>query len=199
MPALTARHFPQPDLSTVVAPSGGVQRPQSHNNEGTATAPATRSRTGGVFHYLAGRPEVTSTSTDPLFSYPYPAPKCPHFGGSQSLMGCKQYARMLGLSRGYPYILYLDLSKWDAAPSPGLFHRGIFREFHRQKARRHDRLSHPDLPWFPMLLCLVAAQSSGVAHAIISARAELRRFRSAMGKFRRFSRGHFSRAGPMAT
>jgi len=31
-------------------------------------------------------------------------------------MGCKQYARMLGLSRGYPYILYLDLNKWDAPP-----------------------------------------------------------------------------------
>jgi hypothetical protein len=31
-------------------------------------------------------------------------------------MGCKQYARMLGLSRGYPYILYLSLSKRDAAP-----------------------------------------------------------------------------------
>ena len=35
----------------------------------------------------------------------------------------------------------------------------------------------------------VAAQTSDAAHAIISARAELRRFRSEMGKFRRFSRG----------
>ena len=31
-------------------------------------------------------------------------------------MGCKQYARMLGLSRGYPHILYPSLNKWDAAP-----------------------------------------------------------------------------------
>ena len=42
-------------------------------------------------------------------------------------MGCKQYARMLGLSRGYPYILYLSLSKWDAAPSPGFSTRSHFR------------------------------------------------------------------------
>jgi len=40
-------------------------------------------------------------------------------------MGCKQYARMLGLSRGYPYILYLSLSKWDAAPSPGFPQGGV--------------------------------------------------------------------------
>ena len=58
-------------------------------------------------------------------------------------MGCKQYARMLGLSRGYPYILYLSLSKWDAAPSPGLFHRGIFREYHGQKIRWHDSIVPP--------------------------------------------------------
>ena len=38
-------------------------------------------------------------------------------------MGCKQYARMLGLSRGYPYILYLSLSKWDAAPVAPFFHK----------------------------------------------------------------------------
>jgi len=38
-------------------------------------------------------------------------------------MGCKQYARMLGLSRGYPYILYLTLSKWDSSPSAPLFHK----------------------------------------------------------------------------
>ncbi len=42
-------------------------------------------------------------------------------------MGCKQYARMLGLSRGYPYILYLSLSKWDAAPFPEIFHKAEFR------------------------------------------------------------------------
>ena len=41
-------------------------------------------------------------------------------------MGCKQYARMLGLSRGYPYILYLSLSKWDAAPSVPFFHKATF-------------------------------------------------------------------------
>src|ERR1700733_14677593 len=30
-------------------------------------------------------------------------------------MGCKQYARMLGLSRGYPHILYPRHNDWDAA------------------------------------------------------------------------------------
>ena len=44
-------------------------------------------------------------------------------------MGCKQYARMLGLSRGYPHILYLDLNKWDATPCPGFFHKAEFLAF----------------------------------------------------------------------
>ena len=110
-------------------------------------------------------------------------------------MGCKQYARMLGLSRGYPYILYLSLGKWDAAPSPWFFHRDTFQECHGQKSGGTMELCHLHLQWFPGQ---VAAQTSDAAHAIISARAELRRFRSEMGKFRRFSRG-FSTAGPMAT
>jgi len=54
-------------------------------------------------------------------------------------MGCKQYARMLGLSRGYPYILYLSLIKWDAAPSPPFFHRAVFPS----KFRWHVGLCHP--------------------------------------------------------
>jgi hypothetical protein len=41
-------------------------------------------------------------------------------------MGCKQYARILGLSRGYPYILYLSLSKWDATLSVPFFHKVTF-------------------------------------------------------------------------
>jgi len=41
-------------------------------------------------------------------------------------MGCKQYARILGLSRGYPYILYLSLSKWDATLSVPFFHKVAF-------------------------------------------------------------------------
>ena len=110
-------------------------------------------------------------------------------------MGCKQYARMLGLSRGYPHILYLSLSKWDAAPSPGLFHKIRFQECHGQKSGSPMELCHLHLQWFRGQ---VAAQTSGAGHAIISARAELRRFRSEMGKFRRFGNG-FSAAGPMVT
>jgi hypothetical protein len=37
-------------------------------------------------------------------------------GGAESSMGCKQYARMLGLSRGYPYILYLSLKHAGRLP-----------------------------------------------------------------------------------
>lgn len=63
-------------------------------------------------------------------------------------MGCKQYARMLGLSRGYPYILYLSLGKWDAAPSPWLFHRDTFQEGHGQKSDSTMELCHLQLEWF---------------------------------------------------
>ncbi len=63
-------------------------------------------------------------------------------------MGCKQYARMLGLSRGYPYILYLSLSKWDAAPLARFFHKAMGCG----QNRWHDRLCHPDLPWSRMFL-----------------------------------------------
>jgi len=110
-------------------------------------------------------------------------------------MGCKHYARMLGLSRGYPHILYLSLSKWDAAPSPGLFHKIRFQECHGQKSGSTMELCHLHLQWFRGQ---VAAQTPGAGHAIISARAELRRFRSEMGKFRRLGSG-FSGAGPMVT
>jgi hypothetical protein len=37
-------------------------------------------------------------------------------------MGCKQYLCMLGLSRGYPYILYLSLNAWDACLEASIFH-----------------------------------------------------------------------------
>jgi len=60
-------------------------------------------------------------------------------------MGCKQYARMLGLSRGYPYILYLSLSKWDAAPSPPFFHKAVFPS--KSQVARWIRAT-PDLPLF---------------------------------------------------
>ncbi len=58
-------------------------------------------------------------------------------------MGCKQYARMLGLSRGYPYILYLSLSKWDAAPFLLFFHKAAFPlKIQVAQCRR----ATPDLP-----------------------------------------------------
>ena len=50
-------------------------------------------------------------------------------------MGCKQYARMLGLSREYPYILYTGLGKWDSAPLVLLFHMA-------KKSRRQMPLCH---------------------------------------------------------
>ncbi len=110
-------------------------------------------------------------------------------------MGCKQYARMLGLSRGYPHILYLSLGKWDAAPAAGFFHKVTFQERPGQKSDSTMELCHLHLQWF---LGQVAAQTSDAGHAIISGRFELRRFISETGKFRRFSRG-FSTAEPMVT
>ena len=44
---------------------------------------------------------------------------------------------MLGLSRGYPHILYLSLSKWDAAPIVPLFHKAAFCGSGRSKIRWH--------------------------------------------------------------
>ena len=113
-------------------------------------------------------------------------------------MGCKQYARMLGLSRGYPYILYLSLSKWDAAPLPGFFHKVTFRSATGKSSVARWSCATWICQCSSFRGLQVAAQISGAAHASISARAEVRRFRSEMGKFRRFSRG-FSTAGPMAT
>jgi hypothetical protein len=192
-----SRRFPQPDLSTVVAPSGGVQR---------TTLRRTRERPP---HYKPAQERVTpqsfaelvpshlNLSTDPLFSYCCPALPRPHFKGAQSLMGCKQYARMLGLSRGYPYILYLSLSKWDAAPSPKLFHRAEFP----LKIRWHVGAVPPRICHCSSfsVACQDAVQNFRAAHASISARAEVRRFRSEREKSRLSSRGHFSTAGPMVT
>src|ERR1700690_3072558 len=104
-------------------------------------------------------------------------------------MGCKQYARMLGLSRGYPYILYLSLSKWDAAPLAPFFHKAAFR----RKFRWHAAAVPPRiLPLFEYFRGLPGrGPKLGAAHASISARDEVRRFRSEREKFRLSSRGHF--------
>lgn len=71
-------------------------------------------------------------------------------------MGCKQYARMLGLSRGYPHILYLSLIKWDAAPSPPLFHKAVSLRSRGEKIRWHDESVPPgsaiDCRTFPWLV-----------------------------------------------
>jgi hypothetical protein len=74
-------------------------------------------------------------------------------------MGCKQYARMLGLSRGYPHILYLSLSKWDAAPLAPFFHKAAFR----RKFRWHAAAGHPGFCHCSSfsVACQVAVQSSG--------------------------------------
>ncbi len=65
-------------------------------------------------------------------------------------MGCKQYARMLGLSRGYPHILYLSLNKWDAAPCPRFSTRsakigGTMLPCHRDCLGRSRRISSRDM------------------------------------------------------
>jgi hypothetical protein len=195
--ALLERRFPQPDLSTVVAPSGGVQR---------TTLQRTRERPphynppkNGLYleSFAKLAPGHLNLSADPVFSYSCLALPRLHFEGVQSLMGCKQYARMLGLSRGYPYILYLSLSKWDAGPSPKFFHRATLP----LNIRWHVGAVPPRICHCSSfsVACQVAVQDFRAAHASISARAEVRRFRSEREKFRLSSRGHFSTAGPMAT
>ena len=113
-PVLFLRHFPQLDLSTVVAPSGGVQRTQSTRERPPHHQPAQRT---GLTIQQAGR-RSPRTRRHPVFSCTCPASPRLHSGGVRSTMGCKQYSRMLGLSRGYPHILYPSLNKWDAGPDP---------------------------------------------------------------------------------
>jgi hypothetical protein len=112
-------------------------------------------------------------------------------------MGCKQYARMLGLSRGYPHILYLDLNKWDAHPCPNFStaQRSPSIEKTTSKEIRVTRreVAPPGLTIIPIFLSPL--------HACITALAEERRFisESEIGKPRLVSRGHFSTAESMAT
>ena len=195
--ALYSRHSPQPVLSTVVAPSGGVQR-TTYRERGSGQRTTNPPKTGEQPANLA-RPTHghLNQSTGPLFSYSCPASRRLRFGVVQSLMGCKHYARMLGLSRGYPYILYLSLSKWDAAPFVPFFHKATFgRKIRWQIAIVPPRICHCSCF---SVACQVAVQNLRAAHASISARAEVRRFRSEREKFRLSSRGHFSTAGPIAT
>jgi hypothetical protein len=189
--ALHSRHFPQPVVSTVVAPSGGVQR-TTYRERGNGH------RTTNPPKIWQDRRIVTSTEAPILCFLAVARHRHASVSGVvQSLMGCKRYARMLGLSRGYPYILYLSLSKWDAAPFVPFFHKATFgRETRWHIAAVPPRICHCSCF---SVACQVAVQNLRAAHASISARAEVRRFRSEREKFRLSSRGHFSTAGPMAT
>ncbi len=109
--ALFSRHYPQPNLSTVVAPSGGVQRTQIRESGHRTTSPLKER----VLTIQQERARSPRTRRHPVFSCTCPASRHLHSEGVQSTMGCKQYNRMLGLSRGYTHILYPSLNKWDAA------------------------------------------------------------------------------------
>ena len=198
MRARYSRHFPQPVFVNCRRSLGRSsanhiqrtrERPPHYKPAQDGEQPANLARpTHGHLNRSAG----------PLFSCSCPALPRLRFGVVQSLMGCKQYARMLGLSRGYPYILYLSLSKWDAAPFAPFFHKE--QRFDR-KVRWHLAAVPPRICHCSCfsVACQVAVQNLRAAHASISARAEVRRFRSEREKFRLSSRGHFSTAGPMAT
>ena len=189
-----ARLFSTLLLSRVVVAGGGGpagQRPPQEPDLGlqpSALKPTTS----------AGRCRVTSTTAHTLCFLALAMP-CHTFvlEALKGSMGCKHYARMLGLSRGYPYILYLSLSKWDAAPFVPFFHKATFgRKIRWQIAVVPPRICHCSCF---SVACQVAVQNLRAAHASISARAEVRRFRSEREKFRLSSRGHFSTAGPIAT
>ena len=202
MRALSSRLFPQPSWSNVVAPSGGVQRTALTRNEGAATAPQTHPRTGGTIHCQGDTRVTSNLSIDPLLSYTYPIwPRFP-YGGVKGLMGCKQYARILGLSRGYPYILYLSLSKWDAALRVAVFHKRSF-------CPRWGEKLGGTIDSVPLVCPMITRSFTGplrlrtrvsvAPHASISARTEVRRLRSEIGKFRRVNWRRFSTPAPIAT
>ena len=111
---LFLRHFPQLDFSTVVAPSGGVQPPQGTRERPPHISPP-KGRVSPSNRLVAGHLERVATTCF-LALAPHRHACIP--GGVRSTMGCKQYNRMLGLSRGYPHILYPSLNKWDAGPDP---------------------------------------------------------------------------------
>jgi hypothetical protein len=95
-------------------------------------------------------------------------------------MGCKQYARMLGLSRAYPYILYLTRSKWDSSSGASVFHKC------QKLLARGFRAIHID--------------KLAPAHADIPTRATAGPFMSEIGIFPVVGRGDsFSIASPIAT
>jgi hypothetical protein len=149
-----------------------------------------------------GSAEVTSNlSTELCFLALAQPGHASHSEAIKALMGCKQYARILGLSRGYPYILYLSLSKWDAAPVSPFFHRLRFVSARGKNIGATRARHHPDFQCLPE----VSLSRCGCGpeflhpHASISARTEVRRLRSEMGKFCRVSWRRFCTPGPMAT
>src|SRR4029077_9480787 len=84
---LFLRHFPQLDLSTVVAPSGGVQRTQSTRERPPHISPP-KGRVSPIEQ--AGR-RSPRTRRHPVFSCTCHASPRLHSGGVRSTMGCKQY------------------------------------------------------------------------------------------------------------
>src|SRR5262249_10794521 len=76
-------------------------------------------------HHLAGRHGSPRTSSPPLFLTLFLAPNAPFPGAFYSSMGWQQYARRLGLSREYHYILYLILKRAHRCRGGPLFHNSF--------------------------------------------------------------------------
>jgi hypothetical protein len=195
--ALFSRHFPQPVLSTVVAPSGGVQQTATQN-EGTATALQTRPRREPLFLNCQGSARVTPTEA-PILCFLALVPDRHAFvsGAFKALWDANSTPVCWGCQEGIPIYCISVLASGMLPPLSPF----CTRRFSSSKIQvAHCSHATPDLPLFEFsVACQVAVQHFRPAHASISARAEVRRFRSEREKFRLSSRGHFSTAGPMAT
>src|SRR6185312_11536813 len=155
----------------------------------------TRPRTGYIFFYLADRPK--SPQPRATICFLTLAKLCHAFirRTFKALWDANSTPVCWGCQEGIPIYCISVLASGMPPPSP-VFSTGThFRSAAGKSLHGTMELCHLHLQWFPGQ---VAAQTSDASHAFISARVELRRFRSEMGKFRRFSRG-FSTAGPMVT
>jgi hypothetical protein len=143
-------------------------------------------------------PGHPNRSTNPLFSCSCPGIATPLFSEAfKALWDANSTPVCWGCQEGIP-IYCISVLASGMLPLMPLFAQGDFSSSKIQVA--HCSHATPDLPLFEFsVACQVAVQNLGAAHASISARAEVRRFRSEREKFRLSSRGHFSTAGPMAT
>ena len=174
--------------------------PQLQQNEGTATAPANPPKNGLPSSIWQAHPKSPQPRAPTLCFLTLAQLRHAFISEAfKALWDANSTPVCWGCQEGIPIYCISVLASGMLPPVPRFFHKATHFRVPR-KIRWHDGAVPPGFAIVRFsVACQVAAQTSDAAHASISARAEVRRFRSEMGKFRRFSRGHFSTAGPMAT